>query len=85
MEGGTQIYPGGSQMNECNRKRVNQGMNGDHGRASTSKINGYVRVSTKEQNESSQLIAWKNLALNEIAFLWINSRAGILNARSTSP
>lgn len=47
------------------------------------KVFGYIRVSSKDQNEDRQMIALKGLEIPEKTFLLINSQVRISNDRST--
>lgn len=44
---------------------------------------GYIRVSTREQNEDRQILALKDLSIPEKNLFIISNLARILNARST--
>ena len=43
---------------------------------------GYVRVSTKDQNEDRQMIALKEFSISEENIMWTNSLVRILIVRS---
>lgn len=47
-------------------------------------IYGYVRVSTKEQNEERQMVALRAVHVPKQHIFWINSRERILTGRTIS-
>ena len=47
-------------------------------------IYGYMRVSSKEQNEDRQKIALTEMGVPENTFIWINSRVRILREHNIS-
>ena len=49
----------------------------------TGSIYGYVRVSTREQNEDRQLIALREVGVSDRISLWISNPAKILSVHST--
>lgn len=46
------------------------------------KIYGYVRVSSRDQNEDRQMIALKEFSISEKTYMWTNSLVRILIVRS---
>ena len=46
------------------------------------KIHGYVRVSSRDQNEDRQMIALKEFSISEENIMWTNSLVRILIIRS---
>ena len=45
-------------------------------------IYGYIRVSSRDQNEDRQLLSLKQIGVLERIFIWISSRAEILTVRN---
>lgn len=53
-----------------------------HGKRGITMEYGYIRVSSKEQNEARQLDALHKQGIEDKISIWINSRVRILTARN---